>query len=440
MKTSHSTLRTLLIGITLSLTAAACGSEGAGDPTEGNSYLTVVGDSNVFLEYGVQRVLTVRYHDSDDQPLAGQIGFEIRGDGQGATIGSTSGVTNSNGIAEITVSAGNAETAFEIEATAVFSRPAVWNVAVSSGAPPLALQGSYDLDSKFDVASGLPNGLGDAVNTIIDMTDGPNDPATYLLDILEDELSSPFDDIVRGARPGLDAFVNDEIKTRSPNLINDLIAISNNLGEVSRNFGTDSVVAVLGSSVEGNMSATHTMTGFNFRIDGLDYGFTNADLGVDDVTIENIVVSMANGKVSIGAHNMPIQYGGFLAMALEEVIVPLIDPAADGLGSLLNNLIPCDSVGAALSDFLPLGSAGFYEGVCIQAVAVGADLAIDALIDIDDSKQVVLQISGEARVNDTTGDRNVDKLTQGKWDGAIEYVGESGALEPNVNTFSGTRR
>ena len=430
----------IFLGITLSI-AAACGGDSGGEPTEGNSYLTVVGDTNVFIDYGVQRVLTVRYHDSDDNALAGEVGFAIRGTASGSTLADNSGVTNNQGMAEVVVRAGNDATAFTVEATAAYASPASWSVAVSAGTPPLSVVGSYNLSSKFDVASGLPGTLGDIVNTVIDFSDGPNDPATFILDIAEEELSSPFDDLLSAARPGLDAVVNDMIKENAPDIVNDLLEMANDLGEVSRNFGTNSIIAIVSDPIEGTgANGTHTMTGFHFTIDNQNYQFTNAELGVENVTVNGISVGMQNGLVNFSNHNMPIQYGGFLAMALEQVIIPAIDPNAANLEEFLLNRINCAAVGQAISDFIGIGSASLYEGVCIQGIAIGAELAISELIDIDDSAQVILQIAGQARVNDTTGDRKVDTMTQGKWAGAIEYLGESGALGTDSNVFTGARR
>ncbi len=437
----HSYLRHSLLAITLSVTAAACGGDSGAEPTEGNSYLTIVGDSNVFVDYGVQRVLTVRYHDSDDQPLAGAVGFEIHGTASGSTLASSQGVTNKDGLAEIIVVAGNSATAFEIEATAAYATPVKWNVAVSAGTPPLSLAGSYDLSSRFDVVSGLPGTLGDVINVIIDMSDGPNDPATFLLDIAEDKLSSPFDNLLSAARPGLDSVVNNLIKSNSPQIVNELLAIANNLGDVLRNFGTDSMINVVSDPVEsGTAAATHTMLGFHFNINGLNYGFTNAELGVENVTVNGITVGMQNGRVNFSAHNMPIQYGGFLALALEEIIIPAIDPNAQNLEQFLLNRINCAAVGQKISDVIGFGSASLYEGVCIQGIAIGSELAISELIKVDDNAQVSLQISGQARVNDTTGDRKVDNFTQGKWTGSIDYLGNSGALGTDSNVFTGARR
>lgn len=417
--------------------AAACGGDG-NVPEPGNAFLTIVGDSNMFIDHAERRVLTVRYHDGDDLPLDGEVAFEIRGDAGGATISANSGYTNANGLVEITLNAGNIDSAFEITAAAEHANAVNWNIAVGS---PFSLAGSYDIDSNFDVVSGMPGDLGNAINEIIAITDGPNAPATYLLDKLEDELGSTAANILGALRPGIDATVADLIRQNAPNLVNDLINLGNDFGEAARKFGTDSTFVITESSASGDSGyvARHTMHGFHFRVNNQNFGFTNDELGEEDVEVANIGVSMTADKVTVQAHDMPIQYGGFLAMALENVLVPAIDPNATSLYELLDSRIDCNAVGAALNDAIGFGGASFYAGACRGAVAAAANAVIDQLLDIDEKAQVTLKITGTARMQETNGDRKVDSLTQGKWSGAIDYLGEQGNLEGDVNTFTGTR-
>jgi hypothetical protein len=415
------------MGLALSL-SVACGGDG-NVPEPGNAFLTIVGDSNMFIDHSERRVLTVRYHDGDDLPLDGEVSFELGGDAGGATISAEAGFTNANGLVEITLNAGNIDAAFEIRAAAEHANSVNWNVAVGS---PFSLAGAYDIDSNFDVISGMPGDLGNVLNTIVDMTDDPNDPGKYLVELLEDELGFSIPSFV-------DAIVNDAIRDNAPGLVNDLLDIADAFGQATRKFGTDSTFVVTeGSGAEGYV-ARHTMHGFHFRIDNMDFGFTNDELGEEDVEVANIGVSMNADKVTILAHDMPVQYGGFLAKALNEVIVPMIDPGSDSLKSLLQARIDCVAVGIALENNMPFGSASFYEGACETGISAGANAVIDQLIDIDERAQVTLKITGTARMQETNGDRKVDSLTQGKWSGAIDYLGEQGELTGDVNIFTGTR-
>ena len=434
MSKTASLRNSIFVGIALSLTAA-CGGDG-NVPEPGNTFLTIVGDSNMFIDHSERRVLTVRYHDGEDLPLDGEVRFELRGDAGGATISAESGYTNANGLVEITLNAGATDAAFEIVASADYANSVNWNIAVGS---PFSLAGTYDIDSDFDVVSGLPGDVGTVVNEIIEMTDDANDPATYLLDKLEDEVGGFFGDALGALRPGIDGIVNDVIINNAPDLVNDLINLGNNFGEAARKFGTDSTFVISEASGGEGYVARHTMHGFHFRIDNMNFGFTNDELGEEDVEVANIGVSHTADKVTIQAHDMPIQYGGFLAKALNEVLVPMLDPNATGLGDYLNNRINCTAVGQSLSDSIGLGSASFWEGACETGISAAANAVVGQLIDLDERAQVVLKITGTARMQETNGDRKIDSLTQGKWSGAIDYLGEQGELMGETNSFTGTR-
>lgn len=434
MPNTASLRNSLFIGLAISLTAA-CGGDG-NVPEPGNAFLTVVGDSNMFIDHAERRVLTVRYHDGEDLPLDGEVSFELRGDAGGSTISADAGYTNANGLVEITLDAGNLDAAFEIVASAQHATSVNWNIAVGS---PFSLAGTYDIDSNFDVVSGMPGDLGRVINEIVEMTDDANDPATYLLDKLQDEVGGFFGDALGALRPGIDGIVNDVIINNAPNLVNDLIKLGNDFGEAARKFGTDSSFRITEASGGEGYVAAHTMMGFHFRIDNQLYGFTNDELGEENVEVKNIGVSLTADKVTVQAHDMPIQYGGFLAKALNEVIVPMIDGNATSLNDLLQQRVDCAAVGQSMSNAIGLGSASFWEGACNTGLSAAANAVIDQLIDIDQRAQVTLKITGTARMQETNGDRKVDSLTQGKWSGAIDYLGEEGQLEGNVNTFTGTR-
>src|SRR5262245_26513812 len=82
------TMTTLLTAPGLSIVTAACGAS-ASAPEEGNAFLTVVGDRNVFLDYGQRVNIAVRYHDSNDEPLAGEVSLRVgSGTGDSQLLGS----------------------------------------------------------------------------------------------------------------------------------------------------------------------------------------------------------------------------------------------------------------------------------------------------------------------------------------------------------------
>src|SRR5687768_479593 len=81
-------LYTALFAATL---LSACASEALGpapviQPQPGHAFLKIVGDKNVFLGYGGSRELIVKYVNDNDEGLAGEVEFEIKGTGNGARL------------------------------------------------------------------------------------------------------------------------------------------------------------------------------------------------------------------------------------------------------------------------------------------------------------------------------------------------------------------
>jgi hypothetical protein len=422
---SKATIRTLTLTLVLAL--AACGDDG-NQPQEGNAFLTIVGDTTMFVDYRAQRVLTVRYHDASDQPLSGEVTFELRGEPAGSALNATAGATSVDGLVEITLAAGDDDAAFEVEASARFAAPVSWNVAVGS---PFNLVGTYELDSRFDMVSGVPGTAGDVVNEIIAMTDDINDPATYLLDVIENEAG-----VGIPGRPALDAIANDLIKSNAPGFVSAFIDLANDFGQVATKFGTDSTIRVSEASGAEGLLAAHTLHGFHFTIDSQTYAFTNADLGIEDVQVTGIDTGVDRDRVSLKEHAMPIQYGGFLALALEDILVPMVDPSATTLFELLDQNVDCVAIGQAVFDAIGFPNASTYASLCRTGLQEASKFVMDKLTELDG---IDLHIAGDARLQETNGDRMVDNLTQGKWSGSIDYLGEAAALAADANVFTGAR-
>ncbi len=444
---------TSLLFAGLMAAAVGCASDAAGNddgggttPQPGDAFLTVVGDQNVFMENGWTQRLSVRYHDGAGEPLAGQVSFRISGVAGGANLLATSGVTNADGIVQVDLSAGaEGDAVFKVYAEAAEADAAEWDVAVSAGAPPLPpldATGRYSVQSQFDIVGGLPGTAGDVVNGFLQMTDGPYDPATFVLDLVMEEVDSGFiEDLIDAARPALDGILNDLIKSYSPDIVLTLLDIGDKLGQITREFGIVSTldVQVIGGIEGDELGATHVITGVKFRIDGTDYAFALADYGMENIVVEDVPVLMANEtNLTIGEHSFTLSYGSLIMLALEQVIIPSIDPFATNLNELLEGLVDCTAVGVEIADFIGFGSPGLYEGACEIGLAA-ASSEIENQIRSIDGAGLVLTVSGDAKPQDTNTDRKVDVLFGGLWEGTISYAGTPAALVRPDNTFRGER-
>lgn len=305
---------------------------------------------------------------------------------------------------------------------------------------PIDATGMYRLDSRFDLISGMPGTVGQVTNTFIDMTDDPYDPATWLIDTILEEWNGGFvEDLIEDARPVLDGVVLDVMMDHAPELVQQILDIGDAFGQVTRQFGVDSTLDVRGGDADVGLTAVHTVSGYHFSIDGTEYTYDLASLGSDVVVVGGVGFSVSGSTATVAQHGMPLRYGGFLALVLDEVIIPMVAPGTYGLEELLQDQIDCYAIGLRIYQEINFMSADFYAGLCETGIEVGANYVMDRLISIDQSAQVVLQISGQARAMDGDGDRRIDRLTGGAWSGVIDYAGNQGPLADGANVFTGDR-
>lgn len=437
MKTQLTTA--LLLGLLVGA-GAGCSNDDSGPqaPEAGDAFLTIVGETSVFMENGWQQAVIVRYHDGDNNPLAGEVDFAIGGTGGGATLSAPSAITNRDGEATVNVNAGpTGDASFSISAVAEYADPVSWRVAVHTDQPqgPLDPKGTYRVTSQFDLVSGLPGTVGQVTNTFIDMTDSPYDPATFFLDkavmSINDSTVRAF---INGARPGLDVIVNEAIRGASPTIVTDLLEIGNDFGQVARKFGTQSTLEVTGAN-EG-FAAKHTLTHIQFTVDGQTSQFLLSDLGMTNLMAPNLGYSQTDDRTDIAQHQFPLSYGAVLMVALNEVIIPQLDPSATNLQTLFNNMIDCDALGVEIADYIGFLSPGTYAAACRLGIGYAANY-VEGRIRSLDSSALLLNIAGNARPMDTNTDRKIDILQNGTWTGSMSYANQPVTL--GTSTFRGDR-
>ncbi len=440
--------KSILFAVAISLvgctTAAPVGGDDTPNPPDpDNAYLTIVGDNQYFMEGGWRQTLTVRYHDDADQPLAGQVDFSIVGAPAGATLSATFGVTNADGQATIDLIAGaQGDAAFKVRAEADYADPVEWTIAVTAGTPPLPpldVTGRYTVHSDFDLVSGVPGTVGDVINTFLDMTDDPNDPATWVIDLVLENLdNSTVEGLIDSARPFLDGLLNDLLLSVAPDFVDQILQLGDQFGQVARHFGVVTTLDVAdGGGIDDNeLTATHTMTGMFFNLDDQFYSFSMAELGVDNIAREDIPFAMEDeAVVNIGEHSFQMPYGAMLLLAVEDVIIPKLDPYATDLTDFVGNLVNCEQVGITLADEIGVLSPSTYEDLCETGVTAAVGAIENQIVGLEGMD---LNISGAANPKDTNSDALVDKLLNGQWAGNVSYFGSDAPLSDA--TFRGDRQ
>lgn len=117
------------------IAAANCG-PGPNAPPDGGPPLAldVLDSSQIGLHYGAATALRVRYHEDDPAaaPVPGaMVRFSIFGDPAGSTLSRDQVLTDVNGVATVTLTAGQAEKSFRVAATAPNAPEADFDVSVS---------------------------------------------------------------------------------------------------------------------------------------------------------------------------------------------------------------------------------------------------------------------------------------------------------------------
>jgi hypothetical protein len=138
----------------------------------------------------------------------------------------------------------------------------------------------------------------------------------------------------------------------------------------------------------------------------------------------------------VGQHSFPVSYGALIVVAMNELIIPALDPFASNLEELFGNAIDCYAIGLELAATIGLGSPDLYEGACEIAISAAAHEIEDTIAELG---VFVFTISGDAKPQDTNTDRKVDVLLNGLWEGTLSYSGTPATLARPDQTFRGER-
>ena len=298
---------------------------------------------------------------------------------------------------------------------------------------PLTAEGTFSFVSQFDIATNMPGDAGEVVNKIIDATDSPDDPTHWILDQLVAQLpAGTLKNTVAGAIPFVSGYLNDRLLEVAPNFVVTLRDLGNKFGQLARNFGTLETLEVGATG-----QATKTVTGVHFVIDTLELDYAFKDYGIADVAIAGVSVDLdKTGRLAIGEHNVPLAYGKILRIALDEMVIPMIDPSAVTVEDLLKEVVNCKNVGKYVYEAVEIGSASTFETACLAGLKAGSN-AIYAQLAKVDSVALEFGLTGIAKGVDKNKDGKLDQIQTGAWAGTLSYAGTGAPLARG--TFTGER-
>lgn len=298
---------------------------------------------------------------------------------------------------------------------------------------PLSAEGKFAMQSTFDIATNMPGTAGAVIKGFIDATDSPDDPTRWILDQIVAKLpDGSFKNTVQGAIPFAAGYLNDRLLDVAPDFVTTIRDLGNKFGQVARNFGTMETLDITAGG-----QATKLVTGVEFKIDQIDLQYSFKDYNMAEVSIPALAVGLdATGRLTIADHKVPLSYGKVLRIALDEVVIPMVDPTAFNLEDVLKNLVNCQAVGIYLFEAIKIGSASTFQSACTAGLSGGSAVMYGLLNKVDDSA-LEFGINGVGRGVDSNNDGKMDKIQTGAWAGTLAYGGSGAPLAKGV--FIGKR-
>ncbi len=298
---------------------------------------------------------------------------------------------------------------------------------------PLTPEGTFSVQSDFDLATNLPGTAGTVVNYFINATDDPDDPTKF---IVEQVIAALPDGSIKnnlaGAVPFVAGYLNDKLLEVAPTFVTKIVEVGDAFGQVAHHFGTIEKLEITASG-----AAVKTVQGLHFNIDSVDMDFAFADYGMAEVKVEGLQVLLAQtGKLDISAHKIPMKYGSLLKLAMNQAIIPMIDPSVTDLEGLLKKMVNCQAVGRYIYEAVGIGSPSTFESACNGGLKAGSAAFYKALDNVD-TAALEFGLAGTARGVDRNRDGKMDDIQTGIWTGELKYAGTPAPL--STAKFFGTK-
>jgi hypothetical protein len=289
---------------------------------------------------------------------------------------------------------------------------------------PATPEGTYAMQSHFDLAANVPGTAGTIAGYVIDATDSPGDPTLFIIQKLTAALpDGQLKNAVASATPYVAGYLNDRVLEVAPTFVTKMLALASAFGQVTKDFGMLEVL-----EIDGAGRAVKTVKGLRFEIDGAPQELAFADHGVAETRTEGLSVTLSKtGALAVGEHEVAVRYGQLMRIALDAALIPLIDPASSNLGELFERAVNCTAVGRHISDAIGFGSASTFEAACTAGLAAGASALYDLMSDIDGAA-LELTLTGAARGVDRDRDGKMDEVVAGTWSGRLSYAGTPAPL------------
>lgn len=290
------------------------------------------------------------------------------------------------------------------------------SVAPDAAPPPSTIPSSpagvFALASRLDVQ--VPAPAAAVLATLTAATDGPDDPARYLVDRMIATLpDGPVKMLAERVAPYVAAYLNARLVDIAPRFVAGIDAMATGLSRLATHLGT---IETLRIDAGGN--ALRTITGLRFELGVAPVSVSFADSGLPDIAVGLRVTLDATGHIKLAQHAHRLPYGALLQLGLDRAVVVGVEPTARDLASALGKLVDCERIGGLVAERVGLGSVSLYAVACRAGMTAIAS-EIEAQIAAIDDSELGLDVTGTAIGVDGDGDGTMDELRSGSWSGAL---------------------
>ncbi len=298
------------------------------------------------------------------------------------------------------------------------------------------LADSYVVESRFVLPQGSLADQAGAAGVFLEMTDDEHDPATWILDEVEDHLGFPYDTALAAARGvlDLDETINDLILDVAPSIVVDLVELGDDLNQVAHAVGLRGRLDVrpdFDGAPVGDLTYSHAV----FVVDGARTIIPLADLNMPNVVATQVELIVEDDVLVLGEHTLAVDYGAMVDAAIDRVLVPARDPAATSLSGWAADAVGCEVIGDVVEDIVEIGSNSDYADACDDAV----DALIDYLLADLMHSPADLVVTGDADLVDDDDDGVYEAIERGEYSGTALFDTDSTPLD-DTSAFSATRR
>lgn len=305
---------------------------------------------------------------------------------------------------------------------------------------PLSSEGRWELQNHFDVSEALPDSVDRLFDAMDEMSDDENDPATFILDMIRDQIDNDGLRLAFDAARiyfNLDEDLNQQILDVAPDFAIDALHAGGDLGRALNDLQIDSDLRLGQPDEFGVITADHQLIDLVLTLDGVTNRFSLAnDVHVQGTTAQNVLITVVDEhELQIEQHEFRVGLGTLVLFALNNMVLPRFDGSPESISDLLTNVVDCESVGDWLAETVDMGSSSTWEDICGFGLAAASLYAEQQLLTLNDGYDT-LTLEGTAEIKDPNGDLGFDRIDEGVW--TSTWSGSSGSVQ-FPGTFEGNR-